>query len=186
MKHLFAVALAASIGFGLVTTGSALAYAPPNQPIKNYSRIATLPPLAYQIFCLKNPGECRTSTQGMVHNTTALMNKVAKVNLAVNRSMIAKADGAADVWTVGANAGDCEDFALNKRHQLIAMGVPAGALRMAVVKTSGGQGHAVLIVHTDGGDYVLDNLTNAIKPLGKSGLKLVAMSTANPDKWKNS
>jgi len=186
MNKTLALFLAASIGFGLSLTGGALAYAPHNPVIRYNARISTLPPLAYQLFCLQNPSECRASSQGTAHFDSVLLNKITRVNATINQSMRARSDGKLDVWTVGATAGDCEDYALNKRHRLIALGVPSGALRMAVVKTASGEGHAVLVVHTDNGDYVMDNLTTSIKLLGQSGLRLVAMSSANPDKWKNS
>ena len=55
--------------------------------------------------------------------------------------------------------GNCKHFALEKQHALIAAGVPKDALSVAIVRTDQGQNHAVLLVRTDKGDYVLDNLT---------------------------
>jgi predicted transglutaminase-like cysteine proteinase len=72
---------------------------------------------------------------------------------------------------------------ITKRSRLIGMGLPAGALRIAYAKTSSGEGHAVLIVKTNKGDYVLDNRTSSIRPKSQSGLRFISISTANPKKW---
>ncbi|MNL79260.1 hypothetical protein D3C87_2058250 [compost metagenome] len=81
-------------------------------------------------------------------------------------------------------AGDCEDFALTKRDKLIALGWPARALRVAVAKTSWGEGHAVLVVKTDRGDLVLDNRTNVIKDWRSAGLHWTMIQSAeSPKVW---
>jgi predicted transglutaminase-like cysteine proteinase len=67
-------------------------------------------------------------------------------------------------WTIAPSAGDCNDYAVTKRHELLQSGLPAKALRLAVVKTASGIGHLVLVVATTKGDIVMDNLTEAIRP----------------------
>jgi predicted transglutaminase-like cysteine proteinase len=67
-------------------------------------------------------------------------------------------------WTIAPASGDCNDYAVTKRHDLIESGLPARALRLSVVKTASGTGHLVLVVATTSGDVVMDNLTNAIRP----------------------
>jgi predicted transglutaminase-like cysteine proteinase len=52
----------------------------------------------------------------------------------------------------------CKDYVLVKRRKLIEAGVPRESLLIAIVWTAQEQGHAVLIAHTDRGDFVLDNL----------------------------
>ena len=59
--------------------------------------------------------------------------------------------------------GDCEDFALQKRRELISAGIDPNALSLALVRTRAGENHAVLIVASDQGDYVLDNRTDDVK-----------------------
>ena len=54
---------------------------------------------------------------------------------------------------------DCVGYVRAKREALTLAGLPAGALSPAVVKTRGGVIHAVLLVRTTEGDYVLDNLS---------------------------
>jgi predicted transglutaminase-like cysteine proteinase len=61
-------------------------------------------------------------------------------------------------------AGDCEDIQLQKRRLLTAFGLPRRAMRMTVVLDELRAGHAVLMVRTDRGDFILDNKTNAVLP----------------------
>ena len=48
-------------------------------------------------------------------------------------------------------------------------GLPLWAMRMAVVIDEQGQGHAVLIVLTDSGEFILDNKRNAVLPWRRTG-----------------
>jgi predicted transglutaminase-like cysteine proteinase len=90
------------------------------------------------------------------------------VNHTINMSIIpaSKSYGSnlADGWTIAPNIGDCNDYAVTKRHELLESGLPSRALRLAVVKTASGIGHLVLVVATTRGDLVMDNLTEAIRP----------------------
>lgn len=183
MHFILKTALAAAAVCAL--TGGAFAYSPHPDRLTGRGAMSNLPPLAYQLFCLQNPSECKAGGSGEIAADSALMSKLTRVNVAVNTSMTPRNDPHGDVWTVGASVGDCEDYALNKRHALVKLGVPASALRMAVVLTPSGDGHAVLIVHTVRGDYVLDNLTNAIRPFEQTGLHMVSMAGANPDDWNS-
>ena len=88
------------------------------------------------------------------------------VNRRVNRQIRRMADdrqyGQADYWArpEGPRArGDCEDYVLAKRRALIAAGVPAAALSIAIVETGWGETHAVLLLASDEGEFVLDNLS---------------------------
>lgn len=141
------------------------------------------PPIGYQLMCLKHPAECRGGGKASVEATGDLLATLKRVNGHVNRAIKPRSDGRADVWSVGVTSGDCEDYVLAKRRALIKAGLPASALRIAHVKTRRGEGHAVLVVKTNGKDLVLDNLTNTIKPLSQTGYRLVLMSGADPTKW---
>jgi predicted transglutaminase-like cysteine proteinase len=71
-----------------------------------------------------------------------------------------------DLWTLplaeGRKTGDCEDYALEKIRTLAAQGVPRSALNIALAVTGWGESHAVLVVSTRSGDFVLDNLTPSV------------------------
>lgn len=139
-------------------------------------------PLAYQLFCLKNKGECRPGGASHAIYSASLVAKLEVVNQRVNRGMTFRSERK-DTWSVNSKSGDCEDFVLTKRHRLLRMGIPAGALRIAAVRNSKGEGHAILVVKTDRGDFVLDNARPNIVKRNKTGYRLIAMSSANPMSW---
>jgi predicted transglutaminase-like cysteine proteinase len=142
----------------------------------------TRAPLQYQMFCLQNSKHCRSSGRKVVAYSNGLVRKLQRVNSKVNRSIRPQRDKG-DIWVVGAKRGDCEDYVLTKRRDLIRAGVPAGALRVAVVRTRGGVGHAVLVVKTNKGDLVLDNRRKRIVHSHKSGYSFIKMSTNRPLSW---
>jgi predicted transglutaminase-like cysteine proteinase len=59
-------------------------------------------------------------------------------------------------------SGACHSYALLKRRMLMQAGWPRSALLMTIVREATGEGHAVLTVKTDKGEYILDNLTDKI------------------------
>jgi predicted transglutaminase-like cysteine proteinase len=141
-------------------------------------------PLGFKIFCLKSPAQCAATSSATLTLDDSLMSTLKGVNGSVNRSIHPRNDARGkDVWTLNAKYGDCEDYAITKRARLVAMGIPAGALRIAYAKTRRGEGHAVLVVITNRGNYVLDNRTGAIKPMSQTGLRFISMSGANPKMW---
>ena len=86
---------------------------------------------------------------------------VESVNHAVNEDVRYTTDAALyqinEFWEVADHAGDCEDYALKKRQVLMEHGVDPEFLRLATCWVEDGTYHAVLIVTTTNGDYVLDN-----------------------------
>lgn len=82
-----------------------------------------------------------------------------RINLEVNESATYKTDlaqyGKHEFWALAGKFGDCEDYAALKRHKLRALGY-ADSVHMAVCVING-VGHAVCIVDTLTGAYVLDN-----------------------------
>ncbi|MDB5542384.1 MAG: hypothetical protein JWQ89_4111 [Devosia sp.] len=140
-------------------------------------------PLGYQVMCLKSPQECRGGGKAKVALTADVMSTLKRVNSHVNRTIQPRHDSGADVWSASASSGDCEDYVLAKRRALIKAGIPASSLRIAYVKTRSGEGHAILVVKTNGKDLVLDNLTAAVKPLSQTGYRIISISGANPRNW---
>ena len=140
-------------------------------------------PLGYQLMCLNNPGECRGGGAPRVAASNEIMATLKRVNSQINRSIRPKADGQVDVWSANGNVGDCEDYVLAKRRLLIRAGIPPSSLRIAFVKTKSGISHAILVVITERGKLVLDNLTATIRPLGQTGYRVVSMQSADPQSW---
>ncbi len=147
-----------------------------------------LAPMGHAVFCSKHPGQCRSSGKAVVTLTAAKMQELDQVNKGVNRQISPVNDtgkyGWADTWSLAPKSGDCEDYALTKRDELVRKGWPSRALRLAVVKTSWGEGHAVLVVRTQDGDLVLDNRTPAIMPWHEADLTwLKIQSSADARRW---
>lgn len=149
---------------------------------------SALAPFASVKFCLKNKDQCvDTGGPGIVQLDEDRLEQLKAVNSGINRAIRPVNDRSGeDVWSADVASGDCEDFALTKRKHLIALGWPSRALRIAVARTSSGEGHAVLVVKTSKGDLVLDNRSSAIKEWRKTGLRWIMMQSGdNPRLWVN-
>ncbi len=143
----------------------------------------TTAPLGFQLFCLQNASACRGGGSSEIPLTEALMKTLNVVNSRANRAIRPTSDRK-DVWQLGVTSGDCEEYVLAKRAELIRQGVPGGALRIAAVTTRQGEGHAVLVVRTSSGDLVLDNLAAQIKQSDQISHSWVAMTAADGKTWK--
>jgi predicted transglutaminase-like cysteine proteinase len=161
-----------------------------NSPVyaKEFGR--SLPPVGFVKFCVSNPGECKGVGRRVsrIAATPAAWNQLFKINAAVNAEIAPMSDdelyGVPEFWTYPVNAGDCEDYLLLKKRELEARGFDSGALLITVVLDEKNEGHAVLTVATDRGDYVLDNRRNDIllwKDTGYTFLK--RQSQQDPRAW---
>ncbi|WP_062018181.1 transglutaminase-like cysteine peptidase [Aureimonas sp. AU4] len=148
----------------------------------------SLAPFAHVRFCKVNPEQCRSDggAARLTLNRQTLAT-IRSVNMQVNRSIRPVNDRntpLGDVWTLSPRQGDCDDFAVTKRQALIRAGFSAAALRLLVATTSWGEGHAVLVVATNGGDLVLDNMTDRVRSLAETGLRPIKVqSSADPRRW---
>lgn len=145
----------------------------------------TSQPIGHYEFCKARPAECsiRPSDNGPVQLSRSLWNRILSVNVAVNRSVRPMNDydifGKDEVWTYPQGVGDCEDYVLQKRRVLMQKGIPLSDLLITVVRKKNGEGHAVLTVRTDKGDFVLDNLTDAVVPWNKTGYRYLKRQASN-------
>lgn len=144
----------------------------PVQPISAYTNT----------FCPKYEAECayRTNAPVLMPLNARNWQIMNDINRSVNNDIIAVEDAsrysAPDVWDYPENGqGDCEDFALLKRKKLIGAGFDRSSLSITVVLDTRGEGHAVLTVRTDKGDFILDNLNPAIVSPAESPYKPVKM-----------
>jgi predicted transglutaminase-like cysteine proteinase len=130
----------------------------------------TLAPFQHVRFCLRYPSDCESNSveNGRIELSTENLELLKRVNHNVNISIIPTVKGygtnLGDGWTIAPDMGDCNDYAVTKRHELLVSGLPSKALRLSVVKTASGIGHLVLVVITTKGDIVMDNLTEVIRP----------------------
>jgi predicted transglutaminase-like cysteine proteinase len=146
----------------------------------------TLAPFAQIRFCISKPTECDVAVGAdSVAANSATLDTLRKVNNRINHLIIPRIDAAGDDdWESNVTSGDCEDFALTKRAELVAAGVSPRALRLAIAKTPSGEGHAVLVVKTSKGDLVLDNRTDAIKNWRATDLSWIKIQSGNnPQLW---
>ena len=146
-------------------------------------------PPAFKSFCARQSALCSTSGgQKVVELTSARRAELSKVNILVNRRIAERSDlkttGKADEWDLPKDQGDCEDFAILKKSELIKRGWPASALLLTVA-LSGGEGHTVLTVRTNGGDLVLDNMTSAVRDWSRTPYRYFArQSQSNGKSWE--
>lgn len=149
----------------------------------------TLAPFQHVRFCLRYPSECKSNpTEDVrIELTSENADLLKRVNQSVNTSITPapKSYGTElqDGWTIAPAIGDCNDYAVTKRHELMESGLPVKALRLSVVKTSSGIGHLVLIVVTTKGDIVMDNLTEAIRPWQHTDYHWLKIQSANDPRF---
>ncbi len=152
----------------------------------------TSTPWGWVDFCSRYQDECAGGV--MVPVDVELSPKtwelISRINDKVNHTIKPMSDmdhwGVVDQWDIPNDGyGDCEDYALLKRKLLIAFGLPRQALLMTVVKDEHGEGHAILTVKTDRGDYVLDNMRDSVKPWDAVPYTYVKrQSQSDPDLWE--
>ncbi|MGI9230136.1 MAG: transglutaminase-like cysteine peptidase [Methylocystis sp.] len=148
-------------------------------------------PFGWVDFCQRHPEECQDNDQVAqdINLTSEALRKISQINVQVNKSIDPITDqdqwGVIDQWDFpNQGRGDCEDYALLKRQKLIESGFPKSALLLTVVKEQNGDGHSVLTLKTDRGDYVLDNLNNQVKPWNKTNYRFVKrQSQSSPNIW---
>ncbi len=143
-------------------------------------------PAGWQALCAQAPGLCNGTAPrpGELPDSAALQ-ALERINDAVNAAIAPalEPDGR-DRWEIEPEAGDCEDFALTKKHRLIAAGWPGEQLRFATVATESDEYHAVLLVDAAAGPLVLDNRFDDALPwtrLEALGYRLIAVEGAGPD-----
>jgi predicted transglutaminase-like cysteine proteinase len=151
----------------------------------------TLPPMAFTMFCLKYTEECKPRRMvfrgGRLKLTAERWADLRGVNHSVNTGIRPQAnlEGlAGEKWLLHPASGDCNDYAVTKRHELIARGWPARAVLLSEVVTNWGEHHLVVVVRTFSGDLVLDNLTENIMPWSRKPYRWVRIQMPkNPNYW---
>jgi predicted transglutaminase-like cysteine proteinase len=128
-------------------------------------------PYGWVDFCRRYEGECDDEhVQPIDINLSAkALKEINRINRWVNAHVEPLSDmdhwDLVDRWDYPIDGkGDCEDYALQKRKMLIDIGFPRQALLMTVVKDDNGEGHAILTLKTNKGEFVLDNLNDEMKP----------------------
>lgn len=169
--------------------GSKLASLPPSSQAAQIVGDAK-PITAWLEFCRREPAECAVAAgePATVALTPRVWSTITSVNRSVNTRIKAVTDlehwGVADKWDIPTDGmGDCEDFQLMKRKLLAEAGLSRRAMRMTVVIDETGEGHAVLTLRTDRGDYVLDNKTNDVLPWFDTGYVFIKRESQDRIGW---
>lgn len=155
------------------------------------ARMLVKPPPGFIQACQSYSWVCEASPDGEATLTPAATLELArKINRRVNFSVTHVSDaenyGRADYWILPSwRGGDCEDFVLAKYKRLLEAGVRARDLSIAVVRTWRQENHAVLVLHHETGDLVLDSLTHAILPWNETSYRYLAMQTRDDQRaWE--
>ena len=151
----------------------------------------TQPPVGWIDFCARQPNECAGATTKVREFviTPKRWNDLVHVNKLVNATIKPLTDlehwGVVERWSYPDDGyGDCEDYVLLKRRMLIQSGWPREALLVTVVRGAKDEGHAVLTVSTDKGDYILDNQNEHILLWLDTGYRFVKrQSRSDPNVW---
>jgi predicted transglutaminase-like cysteine proteinase len=152
---------------------------------------ATRAPIGWVEFCVEYDPECKTtpSQPRDVVLSAQARKQLESVNLYVNTHVKPMTDmehwGVVERWNYPDDGyGDCEDYVLQKRKMLMQAGWPREALLITVVRDKHGDGHAVLTVKADKGEYVLDNQVDQILLWSETGYRFVKrQSQSDPNVW---
>lgn len=147
-------------------------------------------PVGASEFCKTHRAECKANPSAVSATvlSDARWSELVDTNNLVNAAIVPVSDQdlykVSEYWAYPDGYGDCEDFALAKRKQLIALGWNPSTLLMTVVRQANGEGHAVLLVRTDRGDLVLDNQNGQILLWNQTEYTyLKRQSQADAGKW---
>ncbi len=175
----------------MMTTISGTASASADRPLYAMVGENSRAPIGWVEFCADLPAECDTvaSKPRDVVLTQGVWKDMARINRWANETIKPMTDlehwGAVEKWSYPTDGyGDCEDYVLLKRKMLIEAGWPREALLITVVRDKRGDGHAVLTIKTDKGEFILDNQNEEILPWTETGYRLVKrQSQSDPNMW---
>jgi predicted transglutaminase-like cysteine proteinase len=193
-KHAARVLLPAILGAVLSSTfcqplaawqGTKIAYA-------SVGQATVRPPLAWPDYCARHPSDCTIDlTQPVtVVLDSQMLKEVQSIDASVNATVQPITDldhwRVQDRWDLAEDGyGDCEDYALRKRRMLVRAGIPRRAMLMTVVKDQHGAGHAVLMIRTDQGDLILDDMNDRIVVWSQTGYAFVKRESQYTAGWVN-
>jgi predicted transglutaminase-like cysteine proteinase len=149
------------------------------------------PPIGWVEFCAEHKSECQVKPMEArdVVLTPSAWRDLKRVNTWVNTRIKPLTDlehwGVVERWSYPDDGyGDCEDYVLLKRRMLMQAGWPRQALLITVVRDNRGDGHAVLTVKTDKGEFVLDNQHEDVLLWSETDYRFVKrQSQIDPNVW---
>jgi predicted transglutaminase-like cysteine proteinase len=148
-------------------------------------------PAGWRQFCAEYAPECDTTELAARDAvlTSHAWDELLRINRWVNEAIRPMTDmehwGVSERWNYPDDGyGDCEDYVLLKRRMLMQAGWPRQALLITVVRDKQGDGHAVLTVKTDKGEFILDNQTEEVLLWSVTEYRFVKrQSQIDPNLW---
>ena len=190
LYSVFRNVLAGSLCAGIATIAYWMVATPPDSSPAGAQTQTTIP-IGWLEFCRNEPKDCvqQNTRLAPVHLSSKSIAIINRINRWVNSAIHPRSDqrqwGIEDLWSYPDNGeGDCEDYVLLKRRMLLEEDFPPPSLLITIVRNQKGEGHAVLMVRTDHGDFVLDNLSDEMIPWSKTGYHFIKrQSETNPNIW---
>ena len=185
-KGIKRIGTAAIVLAGLVGTSAAS-----ERPLFIAVGDAARAPIGWIEFCGEYKPECDTKPSGArdVVMSPKVWQDLVRVNKWVNDGVKPVTDiehwNLVERWNYPDDGyGDCEDYVLLKRRMLIKAGWPREALLITVVRDKKGEGHAVLTVKTDKGEFILDNQEERVLLWSETGYRFVKrQSQSDQNVW---
>jgi predicted transglutaminase-like cysteine proteinase len=186
----FGACLAAAVVFTVVGIMPA-AEAASERPLFVSLGASARAPIGWTEFCAGHVQECevRPLEARDIVLTQKSWRELLRINNKVNAQIKPMTDldhwGVVERWSYPDDGyGDCEDYVLLKRRMLMQAGWPRQALLITVVRDTKGEGHAVLTVKTDRGEFILDNQNEEILLWSDTGYRFVKrQSQSDPNIW---
>lgn len=158
---------------------------------------AALQPKGQYELCLIQPSECMPfeTPNAVIHITPEVWNDIESANILAN-TMVKQitdqeAHGTEEKWvsfnpqTARNMQGDCEDVNRLKISLLKDMGYPDSAMRLVTGFLADGGGHAVVVLKTNQGDFILDNMHDSILPVEEVAMTFRSMqSPTHSGQWE--
>jgi predicted transglutaminase-like cysteine proteinase len=170
LQFLDASTVGPPIGGATATVRSPPSPSAPLDHLIDFRVASALPPMGHSRFCLHYPHDCRVQGIDFRRRNIALTVERSKelnsVNRAVNRRIFAQVtpgNGTTEEWIISPPTGDCKDYAITKRHELLERGWPSRSLLLSEVMLPSGEHHLVLVVRVKNADLVLDNLNDDLR-----------------------
>lgn len=148
------------------------------------------PPYGWVDFCKRHAKECEVdiAEPKTIILTEKIWNLLIAVNIKTNKDIEHQSDmdhwGIVDRWDLAEDGkGDTEDYVNLKKRRLVDAGLPRRALLTTVVIDDKNDGHAVLTVRTDRGDFILDNNRNKILRWDQTGYTYIKRESQDKSAW---
>jgi predicted transglutaminase-like cysteine proteinase len=182
-----------ALAFGLIMAAPAAAQQTASLPPTAAPVVASgdaKAPYAWVEFCKRYKSECAVNTAeaDRVEMTPKLWKTLITINQRVNREIDPVTDmdhwGIVDRWDMAEDGrGDCEEYVHVKRKRLAEAGIPRRAMLNTVVIDDENAGHAVLMIRTDRGDFILDNKRNAVLTWQQTGYVYIKREAQDRIGW---